>query len=491
MGMFEELKRFFGHSVVYGIGNIVGRLMGFLMIPVYTRYLSPKEYGLIEILDLNVCIISAVLIAGFAASLSKYYFYYKKEDDRKEVVSSALIFNVLTGFLGSLILFVFSRQFSLVFFKTDIYTYYFQLSFITLIFEACLSTPFAYLRVKEVSILYVTISILRMFLGLVLNIYFIVFLHMGILGVLYSGIIVGVISSLCLIYYTIKDVGISFSYSKLKEMFVFGVPLIPADLGMYLLNYLDRLFLNKFCSLGIIGVYALGCKLGMILNSLIGQPFTMIWVAFRFEIAEREDAKEIYARILTYFEFVLIFLTLGLIFFIKDIVSVIAGKEFLEAYKIVPLIAVSCLFFGANYVLRVGLYLEKKTKWVPITVWVPLILTVILSWIIIPKYNMMGAGIIKILSYFSMAATAWFISQRFYPISYEFKRILKMLLVAILLYLISFFLPAMPLWLSLIVKSLLTITFPILLYFFNFYDEKEKEKVRELWLNYNEKYIVR
>ncbi|MFH1097649.1 MAG: oligosaccharide flippase family protein [Candidatus Desantisbacteria bacterium] len=489
--MFKELKRFLGHSVVYGIGSIVGRLMGFLMVPIYTRYLNPKEYGLIEILDLNVCIISTVLIAGFAAAVSKYYFYYKDENDKKEVVSSALIFNILTGLLGSLILLVFSRQFSTAFFKTDTYTYYFQLSFITLIFEACLSTPFAYLRVKEVSTFYVTISILRMFLGLVLNIYFIVFLHIGILGVLYSGIIVGVVSSGYLIYYTVRDVGISFSYSKLKEMFLFGVPLIPADLGMYLLNYLDRFFLNRFCSLGMVGIYALGSKFGMLLNTLIGQPFTMIWVAFRFEIAGREDAKEIYARILTYFEFVLIFLTLWLILLIKDIIGIVAGKEFIEAYKVVPLIAISCLFFGANYVLRVGLYLEKKTKWVPLTVWVPIVFTVILSWIIIPMYGMIGAGMLKILSYFSMAATAWFISQIFYPISYEFKRILKMLLAAILIYLVSLFLPVMSLWLSLIVKSLLAMTFPVLLYFFNFYDEKEKEKVKELWFNYKEKGVVR
>lgn len=135
--------------------------------------------------------------------------------------------------------------------------------------------------------------------------------------------------------------------------------------------------------------------------------------------------------------------------------------------------------------------MEKKTKWVPLTVWVPIVFTVILSWIIIPMYGMIGAGMLKILSYFSMAATAWFISQIFYPISYEFKRILKMLLAAILIYLVSLFLPVMSLWLSLIVKSLLAMTFPVLLYFFNFYDEKEKEKVKELWFNYKEKGVVR
>lgn len=94
----------------------------------------------------------------------------------------------------------------------------------------------------------------------------------------------------------------------------------------------------------MVGIYALGSKFGMLLNTLIGQPFTMIWVAFRFEIAGREDAKEIYARILTYFEFVLIFLTLWLILLIKDIIGIVAGKEFIEAYKVVPLIAISCLF---------------------------------------------------------------------------------------------------------------------------------------------------
>ncbi len=486
--MFEEFKKLFKHSVIYGLGSIITRIMGFLMIPVYTHYLTTKEYGIIEILDLVSYIISTVIIAGFVPAASKYYFSYKKEDDKNHVISSALIFTTLMSLIGSIILIIFSKQCSFLLFKTDSYAYYCQLSFVALFFEIFLNIPFLYLRLKDASVLYIIISIVRVFLGLILNIYFIVFLHLKILGVLYSAIIVGMVSSIYLIFYTIRCVGISFSYSKTKEMLRFGLPLIPADMGMYLLNYFDRFFLNYLCSLSMVGIYAIGYKFGMILSTLIGTPFTMIWVAFRFEIAERNDAKEIYARVLTYFEFIVIFFTLWLMVLIKDIMSIVVSKEFFDAYKIIPLIAISYFFFGANSILRMGIYLEKKTKWMFVTVWIPLIFTIILGSIIIPRYSIMGAGIIKIFSFFFMAWITYFISQKFYPIQYEFKRILKMIGTALLLYGINSFIYPLPLFFSLILRSLIVCMFPVLLYYFNFYDEKEKGKVKEIYLKYMEKY---
>lgn len=486
--MFEELKRLFRHSIIYGIGSIISRIMGFLMIPIYTRYLTTQEYGIVEILDLVSYIATTVIIAGFVPAASKYYFSYKEDSDKNHVISSALIFTTLMSLIGSIILIVLSKHCSLLLFKTDSYTYYCQLSFIALFFEIFINIPFLYLRIKDASVLYIIVSIFRVFLGLLLNIYFIVFLHLKILGILYSAIIVGIVSSIYLIFYIIRCVGISFSYPKIKEMLRFGLPLIPADLGMYLLNYFDRFFLSYLCSLSVVGIYAIGYKFGMILSTLIGTPFTMIWVAFRFGIAERKDAKEIYARVLTYFEFIVIFFTLWLMVLIKDIMSIVVSKEFFDAYKIVPLIAISYFFFGANSIIRMGIYLEKKTKWMFATVWIPLVFTVIVGLVLIPKYNVIGAGIIKIFSFFFMTYITYFISQKFYPIEYEFKRILKMIGVALLIYGINSSIPSLPLFFSLTLRSMVVFMFPILLYYFNFYDKKEKEKIKEICFKYREKY---
>ena len=482
MGMFGEFKKLLGHSMIYGVGAVIVKAISFIMIPIYTRYLSAKEYGVIEILDATISIISTVLTAGFGAAISKYYFYYKDENDKNQVISSALIFNLLIGIIGSLVLCCFSTYFSMAIFHTKEYTYCFQLMFATLFFEVCFCTPFSYLRIKEASFLYIIIMILRVILGLGLNIYFIVFLHLGIYGIFYSGLIVLLLSSIYLVYYTIKNAGIIFSFQKLKELLAFGWPLIPSNLGLYALNYSDRFFLSHFCSLSKVGIFALGCRFGSILSMLVGQPFTLIWIAFRFEIADREDVKEIYARVLTYLEFVLIFLELGMSLIIKDVISVVVGKAFFEAYKVVPLIAISSLFFEANSLFRIGIYLEKKTTWVPLTVWVPILLTLLLNWFVIPRYDVMGAGAIKIFAYFSMATITYFVAQKFYPIPYEFGRILKMIFVAVLIYLISFLLPSTSFCVSIMLKSLLTMTFPVLLHLFNFYDQKEKEKIKELYL---------
>lgn len=475
--MFKELKRFGKHSSIYGIGVVISRAIGFLMIPIYTRYLTPSDYGIIELLDLSFNIISTILISGIGMGIFKIYF----DDDigGKEVISTALIFNIIIVILSVLLLSCFADKVCFLFFGHTEYIHFFKIVFITLIAEVSLSVPFIYLRAKERSIFFTGLSIFRLIIGLVLNIYFIAFLKIGIKGVLYSALISGYLTCGIIIPLIIKEVGVSFSYHKLKKILVYGLPIIPASLCSIALCFPDRFFLRYFLGLNELGLYSLGYKLGIVLLILIISPFIQNWNAFIFSIQKKEDAAEIFSKILTYFTFILIFIGLGISILSKDALKIIATPSFFDAYKVVPLLVLGNIFLGINYVFQVGIYLKSKTKWLPYINGIGLVINIFLNWLLIPIAGKIGASLTYFITYFLIGLITYLISTKYYYISYEFNRILKLAAVGILIYLLSNLVVTSSILYSILLKGMLIISFPLLLHFLNFYNPEERNMIKE------------
>ncbi len=483
--MFQEIKRLLKHSLVYGSGSVLRKVIGFLMIPVYTRYLTPTDYGVLELMELAGFVVMEVMALGLSWAIFRFYHYYDNPKDKDAVISTAIISSCTCSLICLIILLNFKEDLSEFVCGTKIYSSLFMILFCALFMRGISDIPFAFIRVKEKSTFFTIISILELLLGVSLNIYFVVLLKIGIVGILYSKVVVHTISAVILIPLTLKGIKIKFEIKKLKEMLAYSMPLIPANFAMYILHFIDRFFLKRFSTLHIVGLYALGYKFGMVVSVLILEPFLLIWSAAIFDISKRKNAKQIYAKILTYFAFVMIFLGLSISVLIKDVLKIITTPEFFEAYKIVPLIIFSYIFLGLNYCLDTGIRLEKKTKWLPIISWITAGANLLLSWLLIPRYAMMGAGYVKIASFSLMTFITLFISNRLYYIPYEFSRILKMFLVGGGIYLLSFLVYSHSLLISISLKGLLLLSFFIVLYYLNFYTDEEKNKLKEILNKYN------
>ena len=472
--MLQAFKSLFRHGSIYSLGNMVSKLVGFLMIPLYTSYLKPVDYGVLELLTLVTSIVSMVLALRITSGLTRFYRDYEDAGSRNSLVSTAIIFIIFLSIIAALVFIHFSESISLFVFQSADYQYFFVLIFISLAFELAASVTFAYLQILEKSLFFISISLMQLTMGLTLNIYFLVVAQLGVAGILYSMIISNGVTCILLLAYNFRMVRWGFDWGKLKQMISFSLPLIPAGMMIFVLNMGDRFLLNRLSSLEEVGVYALGYKFGMILGLLIGGPFNSIWGPKRVEIYnDQANRDEIFSRVFTYVTLVLAFAGLAISILIKEILMVIAAPEYWEAYKVVPLVTLGYLFYIVYYIVDVGFYFQNKTSWYLIINATAAVSNVVLNLILIPYYGAMGAASVTAASFFLCPLIAYFVSQHYYSLKYDFGRLGKLVLVTGICYIVGSTIETDSVAVNIILKMSVIFSMPFLLYLIGFFEARE------------------
>src|SRR3990172_11798123 len=316
--MKSELKNLGKHTIIYGAGILLGRIVSFIMLPIYTRYLTPADYGVLELLTITTDVISIISGIGLTSTVMRFYSKYDNQEEKNKVVSTAIIVMSVPYLIANLVCVLLSGKFSVLVFGSVDYTFYFQLSFVLLFLQSGIDIPFALIRLKENSLLFILTNVSKLIIQLSLNIYFVMILKLGVAGILYSSLIAYLLISSFLIFYTVRSVGFAFSFQRSFEMLRFSYPLIFWSLGSFILTFSDRYFLNIYSDLRTVGIYFLVYKFGFLLVAL-DAPFSLIWEPKRFEIAKQFDGFLIYKKVFMYLNIVLFIISLLISVLIKDI----------------------------------------------------------------------------------------------------------------------------------------------------------------------------
>jgi O-antigen/teichoic acid export membrane protein len=218
---------------------------------------------------------------------------------------------------------------------------------------------------------------------------------------------------------------------------------VPSGLAVIVMDQIGRFFLDRMVGEEATGIFSAGYKLGMFMG-LVVAAFRFAWHPFFLSTSKQDDAPGIFARVLTYFIGVTGFFFLVISFFIEEIVHFqiagagILGEDFIAGTVIVPIIMLAYIGFGvyANFV--VGIYLKRKTIYLPFVTCVGALVVVLVNLILIPRYGIMGAAWATFLAYYAMAATLYFVSRRLYYIPYEIGRIMKLILVYAVLFFLGY-----------------------------------------------------
>lgn len=473
----DESKLLARHSVIYGIGTSANKIVGFLLLPIYTQYLSTREYGIKELVGLSTDIIGVLLATAISSAFYRFYFDYTQESDRMLVLSSSYIFLGIFGllFVGLLSLGspVMARY---ILDSSELYTF-FLIAFASLWFQTINSIGLNYLRVTLKSVQYVILSLFRLILAIGLNIYFIMFLHMGVLGILISTLITSIVMALVLNVPQLAKAGLRYSPGIVRDMLKFGLPMIPSQFGTLIVNLSDRFFIKGYCSIAEAGLYSLGYRFGILPGTFISEPFNQVWQPRRLEVYSQDNAEEVFGRIFTYFLLFISFVALGVAVLTEDVLVIIADKEFWSAYKIVPIIALGNVIFTFHYHFNMGIIIEKKTKYLAYINVSNAVLVLILNFLLIPAYGMYGAAYATLIAYIYKAASTYFFSNRFFKIHFEFVRMGKILFAAAGIYAIAQQVELDSVYVGMLVKTLIVLLFPLALYLMNFLTPAEKSRI--------------
>jgi O-antigen/teichoic acid export membrane protein len=324
-------------------------------------------------------------------------------------------------------------------------SYIIPLSALILFFDANTVISFLKLRLERKAKLFSFIKVISILFNIILNVFLILKLKWGIEAIFISNLAASVLAFLLLIPTLIKNFKFNFHKILFIRLIKFGLPYLPAGLGMMLVQVIDVPILEKLTDVKTVGIYKANYKLGIFMMLFVNM-FQYAWQPFFLTNAKEDNAKEIFSKVLTYFTIVGSLMLVILSLFISDIVQInfagisIIGSQYWAGLYIVPIILLAYLFNGFYVVFSAGIYIEEKSIYAPIVTGLGALTNVVANYVLIPQLNIMGAALATLLSYIVMASGYYIVTQKFYKIDYDYYKLGKIAVATIFVGLIYYLL---------------------------------------------------
>lgn len=430
--MIKHFKKLGKHTLVYGFTGIIPALVGLILVPLLTRTFSPSDYGIIELTLLVVSFLVSILILGFDAAVA--FYFYKEEDklERKIIVSTGFYFILTVSLIIIVGLSFFVDFISFAIFKETGYNSVLFVAFLVAFFTLLNSFFGKLIRIylKPYNYFYLITS--TSFLSFLFILFFVLKTNLGIIGIFYGYLLANIFSLFLGFGLTFSSYTLSFSRSILKSLLIFGLPLVLVSIFSLVLTLADRFFLASFMTLRDVGIYSVGIKISHILFLVIG-GFQLAWSPFAFSIYKKKNANQTFAKTLKYFTIITCGIALVITIFSREIVTIIAGSEYINASSVVGLLSLATIACGSYYIVSLGVSFSQKTHHIAWTSGLAVILNIALNLILIPKFGMIGAAVTTLLSYCVSSYLLYRVSQYYYPIPFKIKEVGVIWIITIVL----------------------------------------------------------
>src|ERR1041385_1796871 len=484
--MLQQLKRLGGETIIYGTSTIIGRFLNFLLIPLYTNVLLPGPHGIIAVVYSLIAFVNVVYSYGMESAYFKYSSTLELGTPKENfttpfaaLLASSIFFSLLIAAFASPLAAAMSLPpgfNSIVYYAAGI-----------LAFDALAIIPFATLRMERKAVQFASLKFVNIVVNVGMNVALLVGLHMGVEGIFISGLTASVLTFLLLIPTIVRHLSPGFHPGLLKALLKFGLPSIPAGLSATAVQVIDRPILRALTDDATVGIYQANYRLGIFMM-LIVSMYDYAWRPFYFSTAQESNAREIFARALTYLVLLMSVIFLGVSLFVGDIVKLsifgrhIISPNYWDGLSIVPVVLLGYLFFGIYINVSAGIYIEKKTHYLPAIMFFGALVNVLANYLLIPSYGMMGAAWATFFAYLAMAVAGYFVARRVYPVEYEEGRLLKIGGAVAAVMLLYPALPVSPGTPALLWKAGTLVLFLGLMFVMKFFDARELSVLRQLTL---------
>jgi O-antigen/teichoic acid export membrane protein len=472
--VLDRLKELLRHSAIYGLGSIVARVLGVLLLPLYTRYLSPSDYGLIETLVALSAVLTALVAQAMKSAFFRFYFDSAEPERRLLVVRTAFwyVFAASTAVLVAGI--ALAQPISWLLFHTREHDGLVIAAFVGLWAAMNYEQMTSLFRVEQRSSAYVAATLTNVAITIAATVLLVVVFDKGPLGVLVGNLTGTLVVYMALLAYNRRALGLQFDRSLYREMNRFGLPLVPSAVALWLTNFSDRFFLVKLADAHEVGLYSIGVRIASAIVLLL-TAFRLAWPAFAYSIEDDREAKRTYSFVLTYVVYVCCWLALALGLLAPWILRLIATEPFYPAQNVVAPLAFGVAAFGAYVVVQIGTGRARQTRSNWLVTGAAAALDVALNLVLIPPYGRMGAAVAMVSAYTLLfVAMAWR-AQRVFPVEYQWRRVATLAAAAVGLTVLGKALDV-----SLALALVLTAAFPLLLLALGFYLPAERRRLLRL-----------
>jgi len=474
--MFDYLRRLATTGAAYTASSVLSKLIAVFLLPIYTHYLSPSDYGAAEVMLASVIAASIVVRLGVIEAILR--FYYLPNERSPAVVATGFASLFWGATILSLVLLPIAGPISQALLGHEDAGLA-RLAILGLWAQTLYEYALTLLRLDERAKAYFGITIVNVLITIPFTVFLIVVEGERASGILLGTYATGASVTVWMLWRERRRLALVPDTPLLRRMFRFGLPTMPAELSLYSLNFIDRIIIARTVGLAEVGLYALAVKFAQAIQVLV-RGLQLAWPPLAYSIQDDDEARQVYSSIFTWFAAVLAFAASGLWLESRWIVRLLAAPDFFASYQAVGLLATGIGLYGLYLAMVVILGRTGRTEYsFPATI-AAVVTNVILNLILVPSHGIVGAGLALVGSYVVVLVLMYAFTQRLFPVPYEWRRLALVLLSAAGVVAAGELLLPTSGAIGLLSRGVLWLAYPGILYLFGFLHEEERTGLAEL-----------
>ncbi|HWD66150.1 MAG TPA: oligosaccharide flippase family protein [Solirubrobacteraceae bacterium] len=477
--MSGYLKRLLSALGAYQIADAVSKVLAVLLLPVYTRYVSPAGYGVVETLATFVIFVSIVVRFGMIESFLRFYFSDEDAERRSALARRAVVFLLITSTIAAVALIIPAGP--LVRLVTTTHRVWdFRVAVLGVWAFTNLELAYALLRVEERLRAYAVASVSNVALTVIASVILVVGFGLGALGLLIANYGATLVVLLGL-WWTMRDrLRIRRTVSEpLGALLHFGLPTVPAEASVYALSVLDRQYVVHARGASAVGFYSLALKLAGAVAFIV-RAFQYAWPPLAYSVRDGAEAGRLYGLVTTYYVLISGWVVAGLALESRWILRLLAAPRFFESYRAVPWVSLGWAMYGLWVVLLVIAGRAKVTRRNFPAALAGLAVNVALLILLVPRYGIAGAGVALCGAYVAMLGVMYLLVRSAFPVTFEWRRLAHIVAVMSLFTVLGDLLLPTHGDLGLLLRALVLLAIPAVLALTGFAHRQELSAVRGL-----------
>ena len=414
-----------GESVVYGLGGILARVAGIFLVPVYLAAAGPEAFGAAELVTSAVIVAAIVLRLGIVNSMSRFTLAEGRAADWPPVLHTIYAFVLAASTAAAVIgLVVRDEIAALLHVSEGAATVAVLAVWVSMNYDV-LSRLY---RIQRLARAFVGFQLANVAMTIVLTITLVVVFDLGTVGLLAGNFAGTGLVFLAMAWARRRSIGVRrFDRSVARELLRYSLPLMPANVAIWVLTFADRLQVQRLAGPAELGDYAAAAKVAAGMTLFLA-AFQAAWVPFAHQVRGEEGdevAKRTYARVLTFWSILMGWGLATLTLLSVPYMAATFPEETHDAIPVVPLLATGIVLYGAYLVVTIGVTMAKRTRLTAVIAIVAGAVNVGLNFWFIPWFGIVGAGITTVIGFGLLATLQWLNAHRVYPISWEWSRVAR------------------------------------------------------------------
>ncbi len=444
MSVSGHIKQLASESMIYGISGTIAKSIGIFLIPIYTRIFSPSDYGIIALITTLTGLIGKFIVLGLDNSSARWFYDSDKAQDQKYTISSWFWCQLGVSFIIAIGLFLFASQVSVFLLKSKDHAILVQIAALTIpfgTFSKVLGNWLRYQRRAWTTSIFSTTTSLGT-IGII--VLFVVVYRWGLIGIYSARFIAAVITALVAVAILKTWINpILVSWARLKEMLIYGLPLVPAAIASWITISSDRFILQMFHDSAEVGLYSIAATLASGV-ALVTGAFQMSWGPFAFSIYRKKESLNVYSKVFSLYALMFCFLGTAISLFAPLLLRILTTPEYYKANSCVPFLSFSYIAIGATYVISIGSGIVKRSSPIAIGIFIGAAINIVLNFILIPRYGKEGAAIATLISFIGVLIYCYPVSQKDYRIPYRpLDMVICFVISCVLIVIDHLFIPAL------------------------------------------------